>query len=427
MLKTIKEVVEEMELVLDQMKGADTPEALDAALSKFEDLKGEKARIEAVAEAEKSFVASKPARKKIARDDERDAVKEFAAAARAGFKGLNEGTPADGGYTVPEDIVTRVENLRAAKASLIDLVGYETVSTNRGARTFKKRSQQKGFTKVAEGGNISKTSKPEFGRYEYNIEKYAGYLPVTAELLDDSDEKIVAVVTEWIADESRVTRNNIIIEAMNSKYTRKDAPEAVIEIKDLDGIKHVLNVVLGQAFKPTSVIVTNDDGLQLLDTLKNADGEYLLKSNPQDPMKMRLSAGATTVPVEVIPNDDLPSENNYVKTSDVDIVAGKIYYTTADSETYVPVSAPETEQLTNYYEVDGGKAPFYIGDLKEGVKFFDRRAMSIKSSDVAAIGELNAYEGDLTLFRAIEREDCVVRDDKAFYKCQWVFGTVAAA
>ena len=40
--------------------------------------------------------------------------------------------------------------------------------------------------------------------------------------------------------------------------------------------------------------------------------------------------------------------------------------------------------------------------------------MNIKMSDVAVIGDLNAYEEDLTLFRAIEREDVTVRDEKAF-------------
>ena len=426
MPRNIKEVIEEMETTLDEMKGADTAEAFDAASKKFDDLKGEKSRLEAVEAAEKAFVAAQPVREETKREAEADAVKAFAQAARAGFKGLNEGKPSEGGYTVPEDILTRVEELRDAKASLIDLVGYETVSTNKGARTFKKRSQQKGFAKVAEGGKITGTSQPEFGRYEYNIEKYAGYLPVTAELLDDSDANIVGVVTEWIADESRVTRNKIILDVMDSKYTRKEAPEAVIEIKDLDGVKNVLNVVLGQAFKPTSRIVTNDDGLQLLDTLKNKDGDYLLKTNPQDPMQMRLSAGATTIPVEVVPNADLPSENHYAKTKDVDVMGGKVYYTTSDSTTYTPVENPQKSELATYYEVDGGKAPFYIGDLKEGIRFFDRRAMSIKSSDVAAIGALNAYEEDLMLFRAIEREDCVLRDEKAFHKCQWAFGTVAA-
>jgi hypothetical protein len=40
--------------------------------------------------------------------------------------------------------------------------------------------------------------------------------------------------------------------------------------------------------------------------------------------------------------------------------------------------------------------------------------MNIKTSDVAAIGDLNAYEEDLTLFRAIEREDVTQRDAAAF-------------
>ena len=36
------------------------------------------------------------------------------------------------------------------------------------------------------------------------------------------------------------------------------------------------------------------------------------------------------------------------------------------------------------------------------------------TSNVAAAGELNAFEEDLTLFRAIEREDVQVRDAGAF-------------
>ena len=53
----------------------------------------------------------------------KDSVKEFADAARKGFRNsMNEGTVADGGYTVPEDIQTKINERRTAKASLIDLV-----------------------------------------------------------------------------------------------------------------------------------------------------------------------------------------------------------------------------------------------------------------------------------------------------------------
>lgn len=50
---------------------------------------------------------------------------------------------------------------------------------------------------------------------------------------------------------------------------------------------------------------------------------------------------------------------------------------------------------------------------KEEYIFWDRQQMNIKMSDLAVIGELNAFEEDLTLFRAIEREDVTKRDEKA--------------
>lgn len=305
----------------------------------------------------------KPANKK-------DAVKEFADAARRGFNvenSMNEGTPADGGYTVPEDIKTKINERRSAKASLIDLVDVESVTTNKGSRTYKKRSQQTGFQKVGEGGKIGAKATPQFERMDYAISKYAGYFPVTSELLEDSDAAITSTLIEWIGDESRVTRNNIIRTTINEK--------AKTALTSLDDIKKVLNVTLGAAFKATSRVVTNDDGLQYLDTLKDNDGKYLLQPNPANPMQLRLCAGATIVPVMVIPNDDLPSDVSTAKKR---------------------------------------KIPMIIGDLKEGIKFFDRKRLTITASNLAAAGELNAFEEDMTLFRAIEREDCQVKDDMAF-------------
>ena len=295
---------------------------------------------------------------------EKDSVKEFANAARNGFKvnnKMNEGTPLDGGYTVPEDILTRINTYRESKKSLKDLVTVEKVTTNKGQRTFKKRSQQTGFVKVGEGGKIGAKATPQFERISYEIDKYAGYFPVTNELLADSDANITNTLVEWIGDESRVTANKLILETIKTF--------SEVELEGIDDIKKALNVTLGSAFKATSKIVTNDDGLQYLDTLKDSDGKYLLQPNPANPMEMRLCAGATIVPIEVIPNDDMPTNEN--------------------------------------------KVPFIIGDLKEAIIFWDRQQMNIKMSDLAVIGELNAFEEDLTLFRAIEREDVTKRDEKA--------------
>ena len=82
---------------------------------------------------------------------------------------MNEGTAADGGYTVPEDIQTRINERRTAKTSLIDLVDVENVTTNKGSRTFKKRTQQTGFTKIGEGGKLSAGSTPQFERMSMKL------------------------------------------------------------------------------------------------------------------------------------------------------------------------------------------------------------------------------------------------------------------
>lgn len=319
----------------------------------------------------------------------KDAVHEFANAARNRFRvsnDMSEGSNPDGGYTVPEDIQTQINTRREAKTSLIHLVDVEYVATNKGSRTFKKRSQQTGFSQVGEGGKVQKKETPRFERMDYEIKKYAGYFPVTNELFEDSDANITSVLVTWIGDESRVTRNNIIRKVIDEKEKT--------ELAGLDDIKKALNVTLGSAFKSTSKIVTNDDGLQYLDTLKDADGKYLLQPNPADPMSMRLCAGATIVPVEVLPNADFSSDTS---------TAGK------------------------------RGIPVVIGDLKEGIKFFDRRQFTIISSNIASAGDLNAFEEDLTLFRAIEREDCRMKDDQAFVNGvitiddESVTGTVAKA
>lgn len=299
---------------------------------------------------------------------EKSAIEKFAEDARNGFTvkagKLAEGVPADGGYVVPEDIQTKINEYKTAKTSLLDLVTVEKVKTNKGQRTFKKRAQQTGFTKVGEGGKITSKSTPQFERLNYEIEKYAGYLPVTNELLADSDQNIAKVIIEWLGDESRVTANKLILEELKKKEET--------DLKDLDGIKKALNITLGQAFKPTAKIVTNDDGLQYLDTLKDSTNRYLLAPMPGDTMRMGLQVGANTIPVEVIPNADL--------------------------------------------ETDKKKIPFIIGDLKESVIYWDRQLTSINISATAVIGELNAFEEDLTLYRAIEREDVTLRDKDAFVR-----------
>lgn len=287
---------------------------------------------------------------------EKDAVKNFINSARTKFKNsMSEGSNEDGGYTVPQDIQTRINELRESKDALQNLVSVEPVTTLSGSRVFKKRMQQTGFSKVEENGEIKEKSTPQFTNLTYQVDKYAGFMKVTNELLKDSDQAIRGTIERWIGDESRVTRNKLILAELDKKEK--------VAIDRVDDIKDVLNVTLDPAFRYTSVVVTNQDGFNWLDKLKDADGNYLLQPSIPSPSGKQLFS----VPIQVISNKDLP--------------------TTVDNE-----------------------VPFIIGDLKEAVTLFDRQQTDIVASDVAS----DAFVTDVTLFRAIERLDIKTRDDEAF-------------
>ena len=294
----------------------------------------------------------------------KNAIKAFADAARARFKtASNEGTPAEGGYTVPEDIRTEINKYKEERFSLLSLIDVESVSTMSGARTYKTRAQHTGFAQVGEGGKIGQTGKPTFERILYAIKKFAGYMPATNELLEDSDAAIASMLIEWLGEEELATDNAQIL----AKVQEKDAT-AMTGIKD---IKRAINVTLA-AFAGSVRIVTNSDGLQYLDTLEDKNGRPLLSPDPVKPMELYLSVGVRRIPVTIVPNDVLA---------------------TTDS-----------------------KIPFICGDLREYVKKFDRKQLTLLTSNVASTTDFNAFEEDMTLFRAIMRADYVVKDSAAIVR-----------
>lgn len=306
-----------------------------------------------------------------------DSVHEFANAARMHFQNvMTEGTPADGGYTVPEDIQTQINHFKEAEYSLRNLVSVEPVKTNKGRRTYQTKAQAAGFAKVLENGAVQAMAEPHFTPVSFTIEDYAGYLPVSNDLLADSDANITNEIVAWIGRNSIATDNREILAVLQT-------PTAVSLDADtgesfLAPLKKAINITLGQAYRGGVVIVTNDDGLNLLDTLEDANKRPLLNPNPTEPNAIQLRVGATVVPIEVIPNAILATDQS-------------------------------------------GKIPFIIGDLKEAVRIFDRQQTNIFSSNVASVTGYNAFEQRGTLFRAEVRADYVAVDSAA-----WVNGYITA-
>lgn len=319
-------------------------------------------------------VASKNVHVVQAKDN--DSVHKFADAARRLFMNVDpaassEGIDANGGYIVPQDIQTYINQFKEAEYDLSKLVSSETVSTNAGRRTFQTRAQLTGFTQVGEMGKIGQVAGPQFEILEYAIKKYAGFLPVTNELLADSDQNITRTITQWIARQDVATRNALILAVLASAFAKAPVSSA----KDL---KKIINVTLGSKFAGNVAIYTNDDGLNFLDTddaFTDKNGRSLITPDLQTPMQMVYAAGAQKVRINVIPNEVLASDT-----------------TTTKGSTIIPV---------------------IVGDLKEAVALFDRQKISISNSNTAVAGNFNAFDQDMTIFRAIDRLDVKARDTQA--------------
>lgn len=350
---------------LDEMKAA--KEELDVLQAKFEMLSD-------VLDETPKPADPKDHKDRIPAGDPKDATKEFADAARAGFKvsnalttGVREGSNTDGGYTVPEDIQTMINDYKRAEFSLESLIGVETVSTNKGSRTYETKADMTGFADIDEGGELGEMDTPEFERVSYAIGDRGGWLPITNDLLSDTDQNITARITNWIARKSNATSNN--------KVKGLIATKTPTEIETLDEIMKGVIVTLGGAYRDSAQVLTNDDGLLFFSTLKDTTGRALLYPDPANPMQMIICIGPLRVPIVAVPNKVVTSVTN---------VAGK------------------------------RKIPIIAADFKEAFKKFDRQQTSLLSSNIAVAGTLNAFTQNLTLVRAIERNDYKIADTDAF-------------
>lgn len=310
---------------------------------------------------------------------QKDSTAEFANMARHGFMNtMTEGTKATGGYTVPDDIQTRIETYRDATFSLRKLVSVENVTTQKGERTFKKRKKRTGLIKTGEAEATQKLADIEFERQSYNIEKYSGYLAITEELLDDSDANLTETIVQDIGEEARVTDNVEILAILDANQET---------VKEVTGYYDLMPVVindLGSTFANTSTLVVNDTGATWLYSLKDGDGRPLVMPDVTNAAKKIIACGPYRLTVEVIPNNDLPNA--------------------AD-----------------------GSTPIYVGDFKEAARIFDRKRTTIKRSDTASVGNLNAFAEDLQLFKPVMRADYVIRDKEAYRRCKVTKETLKAA
>lgn len=275
---------------------------------------------------------------------------------------MKEGTDADGGLTVPKDIQTSIKELRRGQDALENYVNVEKVSTLSGSRVIEKYAEHTPFDNVEEESEFPDVSTPQFENIPYKIKKKGGILKVTRELLQDTAENILSYLRRWIAKKSKATRNALIINKIDEMTNGKE-----VAITGVDDIKKIFNVKLDPDIASGSIIITNQDGFNWLDTQKDATGNYILQSDPTQRTK--------------------------------ELLFGKY---------------PIVKMSNKTLKTTSKKAPFICGDLKEAITLFDRENMTIEISTEA--GDL--WKKDQTGIKVRERLDIQAVDSEAVVKGQ---------
>jgi HK97 family phage major capsid protein len=311
-------------------------------------------RTDAELEAEYKRVFLKGLRRQRITADDHSIINEYRAAMHEG--GVTGDSDGDTGIIVPQDIQTRINELMRTLNDLSKYIRVETVNTLSGSRVLEKDEDMVPFAVVDEYGEIQEIDNPKFTPVTYKLIKRAGFLPLTNELLKDTDQNILSYVTNWIAKKHVVTKNSLIIAILNSLNKKG--------LTDIKAIKKVLNVDLDPAISLSSTIITNQDGFQWLDEQEDANNRPLLQDDITQPGK-KLFKGR---PIVVVANRTLPSTGT----------------TTV-------------------------KAPFIVGNFKELMVLFSRGVYELASTNIGG----DAWRRDSTELRTITRDDCVKWDSEA--------------
>lgn len=281
---------------------------------------------------------------------------------------LNEGNtnPAipDGDLSilVPKDVQTMIHTVSRSLDDLSQYVTVEQVQTLSGSRVVENYGTMTPFAVMDEYAQTPEISGPAFNQISYKLKDRGGFLPITNDLLMDTDQNLLRYITNWIGRKAVVTRNTLITSLLTT-WTK--TPMA-----GLDPIKKVLNVGLDPAISANAVIMTNQDGYDWLDTQKDSNGKYLLTDDITEPGR-KIFRGRKVI---VVANRYLPSEG----TSTI-------------------------------------KAPMFIGDLKQAIVLFSRLFYELASTTEGG----DAWRRRTTELRTVIRDDIQKWDAEAL-----VFGQV---
>lgn len=169
---------------------------------------------------------------------------------------------------IPEDIKYVPEELPETVVDLKKFVNVQPVTTAAGSHPILNPAQET-MIAVEELEKNPELARPKFTDIDYRVKTYRGQIPVSQESLDDSEANLAKIVAKKNERQAVNTTNKAIVDVMKTF-------EAV-DTANLDDIKAIINVDIDPAYNLS--LVVSQSFYQALDTLKDKNGQYLLKQD----------------------------------------------------------------------------------------------------------------------------------------------------
>ena len=267
----------------------------------------------------------------------------------AGTPGQVGATPGKGGYLLPEEQFNRLIELRRGLVALKEYCEVIPVSRRSGSVPVLLDDSSE-LTNFDELNEITQKDI-DFSQVAFGVKDYGEIIPASNTLLDDIDIDLVGVIGRRFMRKAVRTENTKILTLLKTLTAKA--------ITDYKGIKTAINKDLDPALLDGSVIVTNQDGFDYLDQITLESGAPLLQPVLTDKTKKQFGG----YEIVVLSNAQLATATN--------------------------------------------KIPFFVGNISDFAKFFDRKQVTIDASEHAG------FTKNALFLRAIERFDVVKADADA--------------
>ena len=341
--ETIEELNKRSVVELEKLDRAETDEEVSAVEKTVDDLQkeieekeAEKAQLEKeIDELEKQIeeqnrkAPTYPSKEKRGGQklEQRDAIAKYIRTGQTrDIVGLKT-TDSGSAALIPTEVL-KPHFVNKTRNPLLDLV--EGVKVNSGSGKYPLIKKTDGvMVSTEELKSNPELGKPAISEIDYSIKTYRGYVPVSQEMIDDADYDIMSIVEDEVFNQGENTELSLVA-AVLKKATQADAA-------GFDGIKDIYNKKLKSIYK-ASIVVTKSM-FAALDKVKDKDGRYMLQT-------------------------DVASPTGYS-------FGGKTIYKVDDT-----------------VFGDDGDMKFFIGDVTEFVKKFDRAQVSVKWVNNDIYGQL---------------------------------------